>query len=212
MYPNFVLDVDYVVSDEATCIGSSGKKIWAELKAWVQCLFHVIRNLIAKLRALVADKTVRAELRKCLKTLSFAWSLAFFLAGRAALCAQYSAFPTFLAYVHKEFIHQRTYWFSGASPPGIPAATPSEPSVNVLKFEPEHRMSTLAELLFDGILNLGTCWSEHSCAFMGRTPLPECVTRKPSHSLGCHVFFMHEMPSFFIKGRSRKNGDTTVTG
>jgi hypothetical protein len=43
MYPDFDWDVDYVMSDGATGIGSSAKKIWPELKAWLQCLFHVIR-------------------------------------------------------------------------------------------------------------------------------------------------------------------------
>ena len=155
MYLDFDWGVDYVMSDGATSIGSSAKKIWPELKAWLQCLFQVIRDLSAELRALVAEKTVRAELCKCLKTLSLVWSLVVFVAGWAALRAQYSTFPTFLAYVQKEYIDQCTYRLSGASPPGIPAATPCEPSVNILKFETEHRMSTLAEFLVDGIPNLG---------------------------------------------------------
>ena len=71
MYPDFDWDADYVMSDGDTGIGSWAKKIWPGLKASLQCLFHVIGNLTAKLRALVAEKTVRAELRKCLKTLSW---------------------------------------------------------------------------------------------------------------------------------------------
>ena len=141
MYLDFDWDVDYVMSDGATGISSSAKKIWPELKVWLQCLFHVIRDLTPKLRALVADKAVRAELGKHLQTLSFARSFTVFVAGWAALRAQYSAFPAFLAYVQKECIDQRTYWFNGALSPGIPAAMPSEPSVKMLKFEKEHRMS-----------------------------------------------------------------------
>ena len=173
MYPDFDWDVDYVLSDGATRIGSSANKIWSELNAWFQCLFHVIFNVTPKLRDLVAYTTVRAERRKCLEALSFVWSLAVFVAGWPALRAQYSAFRAFLAYVPKEYIHHRTNWFSGASPPSIPAATPSEPSVNVLKFDTEHRMSTLAKFLVDGIPNLGKCWTGHSYAFMGSAPLSE---------------------------------------
>ena len=51
MYPNFDWEVDYVMSNGAIGIGSSAKKIWPELRAWLQWLFHVIRNLAAKLRA-----------------------------------------------------------------------------------------------------------------------------------------------------------------
>ena len=55
--------------------------------------------MTVSLMALVAVKTGHAELRRCHKTLSFAWSLAVLVAGWASLCAQYSAFPTFLAYL-----------------------------------------------------------------------------------------------------------------
>ena len=54
------------------------------------------------MRALVSDKSVRAELRRCLETLSFVWSLAAFVSGWATLRAQYCAFPAYLAYVLKE--------------------------------------------------------------------------------------------------------------
>ena len=93
----------------------------------------------------MSDKPIQAKLRKCLKTLFFAWSLMVFAAGWATLRAQYCAFPAFLDYVQKDYIDKRTYWFRGASPPGITPATPSEPNVNMLKFETEHRMSTLAK-------------------------------------------------------------------
>ena len=116
-----------------------------------------------------------------------------FVAGWAVVRAQHSAFPAFLAYVQKEYIDQRTYWFSGASPPGIPAATASEPSVNMLQFETYHRMSNLAEFFVDGIPNLGKCWSEHSYALMGRAPLPEPWIWQESQAI-------HEAATFFDAG------------
>ena len=197
-----------MISDGATGKGSSAKKIWPELKAWLQCLFHVIRDLTAKLGALVADKIVQAELGKCLKTLSFVWSLAVFVAGWAALRAQYSTFLAFLAYVQKEYIDQRTYWFGGASPPGISAATPSEPSVHMLKLETEHRMSTLAEFLVNRIPNLGKCWSEHSYAFTGRAPLPELWMWQESQAIHeAATFFDARDGLFFHQGeKSKKRG------
>ena len=65
MDPEFDWDVDYVMSDGATGIGSSAKK--------------------------------------APKTLSFAWSLIVFVAGWAALRAEYAAFLAFLAYLHKGY-------------------------------------------------------------------------------------------------------------
>ena len=112
-HPDFDWVVDYVISDGATSISSSAKKIWPELKSWLQCLFHVVRNLLAKLGALIARKIVGAKLRKCLKTLSFVWSLAVFVAGWAALR---SAVRAFLANVQKEYFDQRIYWFSPGHP------------------------------------------------------------------------------------------------
>ena len=69
-----------------------------------------------------------------------------FVAGWAVVRAHYCAFPAFLDYVHKEYIDKHTYWFSGASPPGIPAATPSEPNLNMFNSESEHRMSTFGKI------------------------------------------------------------------
>jgi hypothetical protein len=63
----------------------------------------------------------------------------------------------------------------------------------MLKFETQHRMSTLAEFLVDGIPNLGKCWSEHSYAFTGRAPLPEPWMWQESQAI-------HEPATFFDAG------------
>ena len=58
----------------------------------------------------------------------------------------------------------------------------------MLKFETEHRMSTLAEFLVDGI---GTCWREHSYAFAGRALLPKTWMWQESRAI-------HEAAAFFM--------------
>ena len=45
MYPEFDRDVDCVTSDGAKSTGAPTVKIWPDLKAWPQCLDHVVRNL-----------------------------------------------------------------------------------------------------------------------------------------------------------------------
>ena len=80
----------------------------------------------------------------------------------------------------------------------------------MLKFETDHRMSTLAEFLVDGIPNLGKCWSEHSYAFTGRALLPDPWMWQESqaiHEVGGDV---GDALFFSSGGEVQKKGDARL--
>ena len=56
----------------------------------------------------------------------------------------------------EQYIHKRSGWFVGQSPPGVPCSTPAEARAQSLKLVTQYKLRGIREFLKDVLPRLGT--------------------------------------------------------
>ena len=116
----------------------------------------------------VADKNLRPEVHANLRDLHLSGSTPVWQAGWIALDDNYSATPHYLDHAQEQYIHNRSGWSVGQSPPGVPCSTPAEARAQSLSLVMHHKLQGIREFLKDVLSRLGTQWAQDREQLGGR--------------------------------------------
>ena len=83
-----------------------------------------------------------------------------------------TATPQYLDQARKEYRQNRTGWFVGQSPPGVPCVTPAEARAHSLKLVTQHKLHGIREFLKDVLPRMGTQWAQSCEQLSGRGMQP----------------------------------------
>ena len=170
-FPGFKWDLGMFMSDGAEEMINAARAVWLTI-LWLLCYWHAQKNMREHLKENIADKDLRPEVHANLRDLHLSWSTPVWQAGWVALEDHYSATPHYLDHAREQYIHKRSGWFVGQSPPGVPCSTPAEARAQSLKLVTQHKLRGIREFLKDVLPRLGTQWAQSREQLGGRGMQP----------------------------------------